>query len=51
MILGLMCKLDLEKAYDRVSWGFLSCMLGEWDLVPSGGGGFRNVFLPLDFLY
>jgi hypothetical protein len=24
---GLLCKLDLEKAYDHVNWDFLLCML------------------------
>jgi hypothetical protein len=28
------CKLDLEKAYDHVSWGFLLYLLGR-----SGGSG------------
>ena len=24
---GVLCKLDIEKAYDHVNWNFLMCML------------------------
>lgn len=26
---GLLCKLDLEKAYDHVNWNFLDYILGR----------------------
>jgi hypothetical protein len=32
--LGVLCKLDLKKAYDHVNWGFLLYMLrryGFWE--------------------
>lgn len=30
---GLVCKIDLEKAYDKVDWGFL-----KWVLMKKGFG-------------
>lgn len=39
-----LCKLDLEKAYAKVDWGFLTCMT-------SGLAGFRSVFLQLGSLF
>ncbi|RVX22607.1 Transposon TX1 uncharacterized 149 kDa protein [Vitis vinifera] len=33
---GLVCKLDIEKAYDQVSWKFLLSVLEKWVLAPSG---------------
>ena len=29
-VLGVLCKLDVEKAYDHVSWGFLMYMLQRY---------------------
>lgn len=43
---GLICKLDLERAFDRVDWSFLSCFLG-WASTPSWGDGSKSVYLLL----
>lgn len=31
---GIVCKVDIEKAYDRVDWNFL-----KWDLTKQGFSG------------
>lgn len=48
---GMLCKLDIEKAYDHVKWGFLMHMLKEWVLRRSGGVGFFIVYLLQCFLF
>ncbi|RVW60624.1 Retrovirus-related Pol polyprotein from transposon RE1 [Vitis vinifera] len=36
---GLICKLDIEKAYDNINWKFLLKVLQKWALDLSGWGG------------
>jgi len=36
---GVLCKLDIEKAYDNVSWKFLLAILQKMDFQTSGGDG------------
>ena len=33
----VLCKLDLEKAYDHVNWSFYMPLCLKWDLGRSGG--------------
>lgn len=35
---GVLCKLDLEKAYDRVDWGFLSYLMCRMGFGPKWQG-------------
>ena len=45
--LALLCKLDVEKAYDHVNWGFLMNLMV---FMISGGGGYSFVYLLFVFL-
>lgn len=58
---GFLCKLVLEKAYNRAKWGFLDCMLrrigfglewGRWMERCYGSASFSGLFNgePLNFL-
>eukprot|EP00268_Persea_americana_P006961 TRINITY_DN12535_c1_g1_i3.p1 TRINITY_DN12535_c1_g1~~TRINITY_DN12535_c1_g1_i3.p1 ORF type:complete len:154 (-),score=24.89 TRINITY_DN12535_c1_g1_i3:50-511(-) len=49
-ISGLICKLDLEKAYDMVDWKFLLYLLGRMGFGENGENGFWSVSLQPGFL-
>ena len=33
---GLLCKLDIENAYDHLNWDFLLQIMEKWALVENG---------------
>ena len=37
---GLICKLDIEKAYDSVNWQFLMRVMQKMGFGLSGGSGY-----------
>ena len=36
---GIICKFDIEKAYNHVNWSFVLAVLKKLSLAPSGLGG------------
>ncbi|RVW17639.1 Transposon TX1 uncharacterized 149 kDa protein [Vitis vinifera] len=46
---GLVCKLDIEKAYDQVSWKFLLSVLEKMGFGPKWSNGFISAF-PLEVI-
>ena len=49
-ILGVVCKLDIEKAYDHVNWEALFYLLDRMGFGLNGGGGLRLVLRLFVFL-
>ena len=33
---GVICKINIEKAYDHVNWGFLLVVMEKWVLGQNG---------------
>ena len=40
---GVMCKLDIVKAYDHLNWDFLMNTLRQWVLARHGSSGLSSV--------
>ena len=47
---GVICKLDIEKAYDNMNWEALLKLLKKWALGRNGVAGFEPVSLQCSFL-
>lgn len=40
---GVICKIDMERVYNHIIWGFLVYMLKRMGLGPNGEGGYGGV--------
>lgn len=50
-LLGLICKVDLEKAFDRVDWNFLSYTMARMGFGLRGVDGSLSEYLRLTSLF
>lgn len=50
-VLRMLCKLDIQKAYDHVKWGFFCICLDDMVLGISGVGGFSFISLLFHFQF
>ncbi|RVW59539.1 putative ribonuclease H protein [Vitis vinifera] len=41
---GILCKLDIEKAYDKVDWNFILTIMKKMGLGRNGLGGFSGAY-------
>lgn len=47
----MLFKVDFEKGYDSVDWGYLDEVMGSMFFRLCGGSGLKSVFVPLPHLF